>query len=48
MLLANWWTKFAAYKGKSLIANVKEPQNPNKFVVAATFEMVKLSFWPNL
>jgi hypothetical protein len=31
-----------------MIANGKEPQNPNKLVVAATFEMAKLSFLPNL
>ena len=36
--VANLWTEFAAQRGYWLIANVKEPQNPNKLVVAATFE----------
>jgi hypothetical protein len=34
--VANLWTEFAAHEGEALIANGKEPQNPNKLVVAAT------------
>ena len=40
-LVANLWTEFAAHDGEALIPNGKEPQNPSKFVVAATFEMAK-------
>jgi len=39
--VANLWTEFAARRSVALIANGKEPQNPNKLVVAATFEMAK-------
>jgi len=35
------WTEFLAHRGDALITNGKEPQNPNKLVVAATFEMGK-------
>jgi hypothetical protein len=38
---ANLWTEFAAHRGDVMIANGKEPQNPNKLVVAATFVMAK-------
>jgi len=37
--VANLWTEFAAHEREALTANGKEPQNPNKLVVAATFEM---------
>jgi len=40
-VVANLWTEFAAHGGEPLIMNGKEPQNPNKLVVAATFEMAK-------
>ena len=39
--VANLWTEFAAHEGEALIANGKELQNPNKLVVAATYEMAK-------
>jgi len=39
--VANLWTESSAHEGEALIANVKEPQNLNKLVVAATFEMAK-------
>jgi hypothetical protein len=39
--VANLWTEFSAQEGEALIANGKELQNPNKLVVAATFEMAK-------
>ena len=39
--VANLWTEFSAQPGEALIANGKELQNPNKLVVAATFEMAK-------
>ena len=39
--VANLWTEFAAHEGEALAANGKEPQNPNKLVVAANFEMAK-------
>jgi hypothetical protein len=39
--VANLWTEFAAQRGDALIANGKEPQNPNKLVVAATCEVAK-------
>jgi hypothetical protein len=39
--VANLWTEFAARGRDALIANGKEPQNPSKLVVAATFEMAK-------
>lgn len=39
--VANLWTEFAAHRSDALITNGKEPQNPNKLVVAATFEMAK-------
>jgi hypothetical protein len=39
--VANLWTEFAASCGDVLIANGKKPQNPNKLVVAATFEKAK-------
>jgi hypothetical protein len=39
--VANLWTEFAAHESEALIANGKEPQNPNKLVVAATFEVAK-------
>jgi hypothetical protein len=35
------WTEFGAQRRYALTANGKEPQNPNKLVVAATFEMAK-------
>jgi len=37
--VANLWTEFTAQCRYRPIANGKEPQNPNKLVVAATFEM---------
>jgi hypothetical protein len=37
-LVANLWTEFSAQRGYWLTTNGKEPQNPNKLVVAATFE----------
>ena len=46
--VANFWTKPAARRRHAMITNGKEPENPNKLVVAATFEMQKLSFLPNL
>jgi hypothetical protein len=36
--VANLWTEFSAQNDDALATNVKEPQNPNKLVVAATFE----------
>ncbi len=39
--VANLWTEFSAHRSDALIANGKEPQNPNKLVVAATFEKAK-------
>jgi hypothetical protein len=36
--VANLWTEFEAHEGEATIANGKEPENPNKLVVAATFE----------
>ena len=39
--VANLWTEFAAQSSKAMATNGKEPQNPNKLVVAATFEMAK-------
>lgn len=39
--VANLWTEFSAQRRHWLIANGKEPQNPNELVVAATFEMAK-------
>ena len=39
--VANLWTEFAAHDGETLTANGKEPPNPNKLVVAATFEKAK-------
>jgi len=39
--VANLWTESAAHRGDALITNGKEPQNPNKLVVAATFEKTK-------
>ena len=39
--VANLWTEFASHEGEGLIANGKEPENPNKLVVAATCEMAK-------
>jgi hypothetical protein len=39
--VANLWTEFAAHASGALVANGKEPQNPSKLVVAATFEMAK-------
>jgi hypothetical protein len=39
--VANLWTEFAAQRRYWLTANVKEPQNPNKLVMAATLEMAK-------
>jgi hypothetical protein len=47
-LVADLWTKFSARHGDGLTANGKKLQNPNKLVVAATFEMAKLSFLPNV
>jgi hypothetical protein len=40
-VVANLWTEFAAQYGEALTANGKEPQNPNKLVVAATCEVAK-------
>ena len=37
-LVADLWTKFSARHGDGLTANGKKLQNPNKLVVAATFE----------
>jgi hypothetical protein len=39
--VANLWTEFSAHRSDGPIANGKEPQNPNKLVVAATCEMAK-------
>jgi len=39
--VANLWTEFAAQRGDALTPKGKEPQNPNKPLVAATFEMAK-------
>jgi hypothetical protein len=39
--VANLWTEFTADNGEALLTNGKEPQNPNKLVVAATLEMAK-------
>ena len=39
--VANLWTEFAAQHSEALATNGKEPQNPNKLVVAATFETAK-------
>jgi len=39
--VANLWTEFAAHRRDTLIANGKEPQTPNKPMVAATCEMAK-------
>ena len=39
--VANLWTEFSAQRRYWLIANGKEPQNPNKLVVAATCEVAK-------
>jgi len=39
--VANLWTQFTARRGHALTTNVKEPQNPNELVVAATFEKAK-------
>jgi hypothetical protein len=36
--VANLWTESAAHRSDASIANGKEPQNPSKLVVAATFE----------
>jgi hypothetical protein len=40
-VVANLWTEFAAQHGEALATNGKEPQNPNKLVVAATCEVAK-------
>jgi hypothetical protein len=45
--VANLWTEFTAQHSEALATNGKELQNPNKLVVAATFEKAKLSFLPN-
>jgi hypothetical protein len=39
--VANLWTEFSVRGCDALIANGKEPQNPNKLVVAATCEVAK-------
>jgi hypothetical protein len=39
--VANLWTKIAAQHSEKLPTNGKEPQNPNKLVVAATLEKTK-------
>jgi len=39
--VANLWTEFAAQRSEALPTNGKEPQNPNKLVVAATCEVAK-------
>ncbi|HEY0725868.1 MAG TPA: hypothetical protein VGD41_18110 [Pyrinomonadaceae bacterium] len=39
--VANLWTEFAALDREALVTNWNKPQNPNKLVVAATFEMAK-------
>ncbi len=38
------WTEFAAEHGEALATNATERQNPNKLVVAATFEKANLAF----
>jgi len=43
--VANLWTEFAAHQRDALAASGKETQNPNKLVVAATFEMAKTSLF---
>jgi len=40
-VVANLWTEFAAQHSEALVKNRKEPQNPNKLVVAATCEVAK-------
>ena len=40
-VVANLWTEFTAQRCDSLTKDGKEPQNPNKLAVAATFEMAK-------
>jgi len=40
-IVANLWTELAVDRPDAMITNGKEPQNPNKLVVAATFEMAK-------
>ena len=39
--VANLWTEFAAQHSEAVAMNGKEPQNPNKLVVAATCEVAK-------
>jgi hypothetical protein len=39
--VANLWTDLAAQDCDAVTMNGKEPQNPNKLVVAATYEMAK-------
>jgi len=39
--VANLWTECAAHRSDALATNRKEPQNPNKLVVAATCEVAK-------
>jgi hypothetical protein len=39
--VANLWTEFTAQHREAVATNGKEPQNPNKLVVAATFEKAK-------
>jgi hypothetical protein len=39
--VANLWTEFAAQHSQALVTNGKEPQKPNKLVVAATLERAK-------
>ena len=39
--MANLWTEFAAQRGETVATNGKEPQNPKKLLVAATFAKAK-------
>jgi hypothetical protein len=39
--VANLWTEFSAQRRYVMRANGKDRKNPNKLVVAATFEMAK-------
>jgi len=45
--VANLWREFAAQRRYWLLAHVKEPQNPNKLVMAELSKRQKLSFLPN-
>jgi hypothetical protein len=42
--VANLWTKFTAFDRYAMAPYVKECENPNETLVAATFEKAKLTF----